>query len=220
MKTHSSRIIAGLCIVILGFMLLLSNLNLYNVDELFRTWWPLILVGAGIFTYLNNRSNYLWALLLVGFGAMFQLRELDLLTVNPWQLFWPGVIIFVGLSVIMNQGTGKNSANEEEGGTTAIMGASNVRNDSDDFTGSNVTAVMGGVKLDLRKATIKKEATVKVFCFWGGVEIIVPKDVIVKNRATVLMAGVEDTTDAETASNAPVLYIAGDVIMSGVEIKN
>ena len=70
-------------------------------------------------------------------------------------------------------------------------------------------------------AIIKKEATLDVFSLWGGIEVYVPKDIIVKNNTSVILGGVEDTTDNSVAlAGAPVLYIIGDVIMAGVEIKN
>lgn len=79
---------------------------------------------------------------------------------------------------------------------------------------------MGGAKLDLRKATIKKEATVEVFALCGGIELVVPREITVRNQTSAILGGVEDKSEREGGKNAPVLYITGDVIMSGVEIKN
>lgn len=221
MNLSPIRLITGLCIVAFGALLLLSNLNLYHFDEFFRTWWPLILIGAGALMYLNDRGNYLWAGLVAFFGLLFQVRELNLLSVSPWQLFWPSVIIFVGISILMNRSTGtKRVSKADRDDTTAILGGSDLRSASEDFKGSNATAIMGGVKLDLRKATIKTEATVSVFCFWGGVEIVAPRNVIVRNQTSAILGGVEDKTDQEAGAKAPVLYITGDVIMGGVEVKN
>lgn len=46
MKGH----FAATVLVLLGIFFLLSNLGLLNVSlaELFRTWWPLILIAVGL----------------------------------------------------------------------------------------------------------------------------------------------------------------------------
>lgn len=211
----------GLAIVAVGVGFLLGNLDVLNFNELASRWWPLVVILAGILIFINDTKSYLWALLVTGLGVLWQLQRLEITDVNPWQLFWPAVIIIVGLSVILNRSATKRKVNKaERDDVTAILGGSEQRNTSEDFKGSKMTAVMGGVKLDLHKAVIKKEATVEVFAFWGGVELIVPRDVTVKNQTSAILGGVEDKTEREGGKDAPVLYVVGDVIMGGVEIKN
>ena len=53
----------------------------------------------------------------------------------------------------------------------------------------------------------------------GGVEVRVPDNVIVKNRATLFLGGIEDNTRPEEGKNNPILYIDGSIVMGGVEIK-
>ena len=102
----------------------------------------------------------------------------------------------------------------------AILSGSEVRVESKDFKGSRVTSICGGAMIDLRKAVIKKEATIDVFAFWGGIEIIVPEHVMVKNNTSVIMGGVEQQAGGDAVKEGgPILYITGDVVMSGVEVK-
>lgn len=221
MKAQLSRIILGLVIIGVGTGFLLDTLGVFNFGDIAATWWPLAVILVGILIFINDAKNYLWALLVVGIGVLWQLKALDVVDINPWQLFWPAVIIVVGLSILFNRSaTRLRVSKSERDDVTAIMGGSDQRNSSPDFKASKVTAVMGGVKLDLRKAVIKKEATVEVFSFWGGVELIVPRDITVKNQTSVILGGVEDKSEREGGKDAPVLYVIGDVIMAGVEIKN
>ncbi len=222
MKTISTRLITGLLIVAVGVAFLLSNLNLFSFKDLVSDWWPLVIVVAGIIVFLNDTKNYLWSLLIVVFGVVVQLNHLDILAVNPWQLFWPVVIIVIGLAVLLNRTSpsSKVSKSERED-VTAILSGSEVRIRSEDFKGSRVTALLGGATVDLRDATIAKEATLDLFSFWGGIEVRVPKGVIIKNETSVILGGVEDSTRLEKpAKGAPVLHIIGDIIMAGVEIKD
>lgn len=220
MKAQITRIISGIIIAAVGVGFLLDSLNLIEFGTLAETWWPLLMIIGGLAIFLNDTKSYIWALLVAGFGVVFQLQTLDIMEVNPWQLFWPAVIIAVGVSVIFSRSPGHKVSKSERDDMTAILGGSEQMNTSKDFKGSKLTAVLGGTKLDLRKATIKKEATIELFTFWGGVELVVPRDVIVRNQTSTILGGVEDKTDQEAGEDAPVLYVIGDVIMAGVEIKN
>lgn len=221
MKAYTLRFITGLAVIAAGAALLFSNLEIYNFKDLVSDWWPLAIIVAGLLVFLNDVKSYVWSLLIVGLGVLLQLKQLDVVDVNPWQLFWPAIVIAVGVSIIFNYSASRRKVTKaERDDVTAILAGSEKKNTSEDFKGAKVTAVMGGVKLDIRKATIKKEATIEVFSFWGGVEIIVPRDVVVRNQTSAVLGGVEDKSDFEGTKNAPVLYVTGDVIMAGVEIKN
>lgn len=221
MKTSYTRIFAGLGIVLLGGLLLLDTLNIQGFNNLLSTWWPLFVIGAGVMALLNDARSYLWALLLIGFGTVYQLNTLKVIDFNPWQVFWPAIIIVVGLSIIFRQ-TGDRSrvATGDSDDTSAILGGADHINKSDDYKGGRVTAVMGGVKLDLRKSVIKKEATIDIFSLMGGVELWIPENVVVKSKAAVILGGIENKAQSGEGKNAPVLYITGQVIMAGVEIKS
>jgi predicted membrane protein len=221
MKAYTIRFITGLAIIAAGAALLFSSLDILNFDQFVHTWWPLAIILAGLLVFLNDFKSYVWAGLIIVVGLILQLKQLDVIDVNPWQLVGPLIIIFVGVSVILNYSASRRRVSKaERDDTTAILSGSNKRYTSDDFKGSKVTAILGGVKIDLRKATIKKEATLELVTFWGGVEIVVPRNVVVRNQTSAIMGGVEDKTDQDDVKNAPVLHVTGDVIMAGVEIKN
>lgn len=221
MKAYTIRFITGLVIIAAGAALLFSNLGIYNFDNFVEDWWPLAVIVAGLLVFINDVKSYVWSFLIIAVGVILQLEQLDVLDINPWQLLWPLIVIFIGVSVILNHSaTRRRVSKTQRDDATAILGGSDKLNVSDNFLGSKVTAIMGGVKIDLRKATIKKEATLEVFSFWGGVEVIVPRNLIILNQASVILGGVEDKTEQEIAKGTPVLYITGDVIMAGVEIKN
>lgn len=221
MKHISSRTITGALVIIIGVALLLSSLNVWNFGEVVSTWWPLAVIATGIIIFVNDRAAYLWALLVVAVGATWQLNRLEIIDVSIWSLVWPMVIILVGVSLLTSRKIPRkreNVVNRQD--VTAILGGTEQREQSQDYQGSKVTAIMGGVVLDLRKATILKEATVEIFAFWGGVELIVPEGVVVKNNLSNILGGTEYKMVPSTKKDAPVLHVIGDVVMSGVEIKH
>lgn len=81
---------------------------------------------------------------------------------------------------------------------------------------------LGGFSLDLREAPLPPGVTeIKLLCFWGGGEIIVPPDVTVEVSILGIMGGfdydhaVPGTLDPE----APVVHITGVCLMGGAEIS-
>jgi len=221
MKAYISRLIIGIAVCLVGAMLLLDALNLFNTSSLLASWWPSLIILGGIAILISDTKNYLWALIVMAIGVIAQLRVLGYTDINPWQLFWPLVLILVGVSIAFKRPTASNG--EVKAGNddvVAILGGSDQKNMSEDYAGSKVTAILGGAKIDLRKATIRKAVTIEVFAFMGGIELIVPRGVIINNQTNAILGGIENKTDQEVTKSSPAITVVGDVIMGGVEIKN
>jgi hypothetical protein len=89
------------------------------------------------------------------------------------------------------------------------------------FFGANMTAVMGGIELDLRQAQLPEDAVIELFAFWGGIEIWVPREWSVVNQGFALMGSIEDKTgNLPQRPGQPRLVLRGMALMGGVEIKN
>lgn len=216
-----SRIATGLLIVIIGALFLLQNLGFTQVGEFIRIWWPLVIVAGGVIIFLEDRKSYLWALLVIFLGVFFQLRQFEFISINPWQLFWPIVIIIVGISILINRAHPRQEKeHKNESDITAILSSSEQSNHSQDLRGAKVTAVLGSAQIDLRKASVKKEAIIEVLSLMGNVEIIVPKNVVIRNQLTHILGGSEQKTAPGAKADQPVLVIVGDVILGAVEIRD
>ena len=53
---------------------------------------------------------------------------------------------------------------------------------------------------------------------FGGVDIIVPNDVAIKNEVTTILGGVDDKT-IPGAKAKKTLYIRGECFFGGIELK-
>jgi predicted membrane protein len=221
MNTQIARTTTGAAIIAVGIIALLSSLDILNLNHIFATWWPLLVIIGGGLILLNNPRQYAWAILVIAAGVLWQLREFNIIEFSIFQLFWPAIIIAIGLSVITRQSARRSiiEANKLDD-VSALLGGVDTKNESDDYQGGRATAILGGVVLDLRHATIKKEATLDVFVLCGGVELKVPEHWVIRSQVMPVLGGIENKTNVTDKPKAPVLTIVGTVALGGVEIKH
>lgn len=215
------RALTGILIVVAAVVLLLNNTGVLDLDTFVKTWWPLAIVLAGVLVFANNTRSWIVASFLVALGGLYQLKVLEIVDFTPWMVIWPLVLLFIGLSLVFRNSSvsDKTSAAEKEE-VTAILAGATATSTSKKFVRADLTAIMGGAKLDLREANIQDGATLNVFSFWGGVEIILPTNVVVRNQLSNVLGGTEDKSKQVASAKAPTLTIRGDVIMAGVSIRN
>jgi predicted membrane protein len=213
-----ARTLAGVGVIGIGVLALLGSLQIINFSDLWSTWWPVIFIAAGALMFVGNQNGKIGPTFFVLAGTAILLNNLAVFDFNVYSLFWPLVIILVGWS-ILRQGHSKVVIQSGDDNYFAMMSGTESRNTSKDYKGGKVTAIMGGVDIDLRNAVIKKNATLEVFALMGGVEVKVPRGWVVKSQAVVFLGGIENKADDVTKSDAPTLTLVGNVVMGGVEVK-
>ncbi len=101
----------------------------------------------------------------------------------------------------------------------AILGGSDRRGPWRPARRSNAVAILGGVDLDFRDALIPPGVTeIEVFCFLGGVDIIVPPGVNVEMSGVPILGGFDNKAGSGDPG-APTLKITGFVLLGGVDVK-
>ncbi|WP_165806503.1 LiaF transmembrane domain-containing protein [Chitinophaga parva] len=93
---------------------------------------------------------------------------------------------------------------------------------SKNFQGGNLTAMFGGLEVNLMQADINGTAVLHVNTFCGGTEIIVPGNWTVRLEETTMFGGSEDSRPASLLSPDPnkVLVIRGSCVFGGLEVKS
>jgi hypothetical protein len=242
------RVIVGLLIVGFGIALLLDELNVIEAGQLIR-YWPVALAAVGAAKLLQDpdRSGRTVGALMLGFGVLSSLDLFLPIAIDAGRL-WPLAIVAFGILLVTRafrgaqpdrQGLGypayppqvpggppsalSNTARpglmEQTLSEFAMWSGIQRRVSSPAFRRGELTAIMGGIELDLRQAgTENGEAVLDVFVLWGGIEIIVPPDWAVSNQVTPIMGGAEDGSTGTQASRHR-LVVKGVVIMGGVDIK-
>lgn len=218
------QIVVGLGIVVLGLLMTAGNLGWIEAYDLWQ-YWPLIVVAGGASKSLTatTRAGRVTGMVFMLVGALWLGDNFHVLRFHIWD-WWPLFFVFIGLRLIFRA----RSSPEVSGETTltsdsvisgfAFWSAFRRRVVSTAFKRADLTAVMGGIELDLRGASTAGEAVIDVFAMWGGIEIRVPPDWAVSNQAMAIMGGVDDKSKA-TSDARQRLIIRGFVVMGGVEIK-
>ena len=216
----------GLVILFAGVLLTLDNLEWVETDAVLR-YWPVGIIVAGAVKTLQSRetSGKVLGGIIMAVGVVWTAEHTMRLPVSLDDL-WPVGLIALGVVII----TRARQSAEPPDDSAVLSGDARVsefavwagkqrRNASPVFRHADLTAIMGGVELDLRgAATATGEAVVDVFVMWGGVEIWVPPDWAVSNQVAIIMAGAEDHSSG-TQDARHRLIVRGFVLMGGLEIK-
>lgn len=209
----------GLCIVALGVLLLLQMNGLIQVRELVRLWpVALILIGGAIAVQASRGKPD---------GRCFPVGG----------LVW---VLALGLLASYTMDRKANATSLQGEGRVnlfAVMGADRRPAVEGAFRGGQVTTVMGGANLDLRRARVAPGETVvvDVFSVMGGTELRVPADWKVDVETMTIMGGVNDQrgrpaesaspsapeadANRQAAASPPRVRLTGTVIMAGVTVK-
>ena len=225
-KNFLVRAFFGVTIAAFGGILLLQNLEIINFDSwhvFWGTFWAAGMVLAGLLTLLSSRSPAprVWGLLLMTIGVSIGLGAYGVINISVWKIFWPVMLIAIGLMVSVGSGgrkrSKKSAADDGSNEKVAIFYGEESRVKGD-YTGGSVTAIFGGVELDLRRANIKDGTVIDIFTFCGGVSISLPDDVIVKNEVRGVLGGSEDKTVSKSSAKKTII-LRGECVLGGLEVK-
>lgn len=219
------RLIIGFGILALGMLWTLDNLDVLQSEPITR-WWPVILVVIGGVQLLDRRSNKFGPVVLMVIGAMLLLDRAGVVDFDLGDLF-PLAIVIIGFKLIRDAIRRRNYGAESIGDADsvihsfAMMAGVKRRSVSTEFRGGDVTAVMGGVELDLRNAQIRagENVIIDTFAMWGGIEIKIPANWRVVGDVLPVMGGFTDNT-RPSGEPGPTLMIRGTAIMGGIDVKN
>ena len=225
-KNFLVRTFFGITIAAFGGVLLLKNLEIIKFDSWNVFWgtvWAAGLILAGLMTIFSSRraSLRVWGLLLMTIGVSIGLGAYGVINISVWKTFWPVILITIGLMVSVGSGghkRSKKSAADSSGNEKIAIFYGEESRVKGDYTGGSVTAIFGGVELDLRQAKIKDGAVIDVFTFCGGVNINMPDDVIVKNEVHGILGGSEDKTVSKSSAKKTII-LRGECVLGGLEVK-
>ena len=218
----------GATLIALGVLFLLDRADVLDAGRVIGHWWPAVIVAFGLVTLAERPVSLLGPGLLVAVGVLLLLVTNDVLDTSAWNVIWPAALIAFGLTVLVRNSRRGDHLVLGEGHdqdlvrTTAFLSGSELATQSSAFRGAVLTAIMGGVELDMRHATLAADgAEVDATAIMGGVELIIPRDWRVTVRGTPILGGVSNlAAGSSLPDDAPRLRVDALAILGGVEIKH
>jgi len=223
-----SRIVFGAILVLVGVLLLFSQMGVFDFGDFMSVFWPLILIVVGLWQWAIRRFRpSFWPLLLIIAGVFLLALRLGLLDGRGLGVMIGIVMIAFGIWLVMRKArpsTDYAISDADAIDHWVIFGGVEETITSQRFTGGNATVVFGGADIDLRKAALADgDVTLNLSAIFGGIEIKVPENWQILVDGTAILGGVEDKTGAGAADSSegqPRLHVRAVAIFGGVEVKH
>ena len=225
-----NRAIFGLFLILFGSVLILKNLDLlpWELHRLIFSW-PTLLFALGALFFLGKKDKTA-GIVLMAVGGAFMLPIIFDWAYNWHRLFWPVILILVGVVIIRKRNDGFLKDQTRSGSGTDYIDELNVFGggekiiNSNNFKGGKITCVFGGAELNMKSAQLAEGTNViDVFTMFGGCTLVVPSDWDVKVEISAVLGGVADKRTPTTnyiIEPKKELVIKGLAILGGCEIKS
>ena len=226
--------IVGLFLIGFGLIFLLDRMNL--IPSYWRhiiVSWQALLIFIGLINLFKSHAR-IPGIILILIGSAFLLPEIFDIPFETRQLIWPVLLIGAGVLIVFKARNFKaptviHSETETFNGQekieeVAIFGGGKRIITSQNLRGGNVSAIFGGLELDLTEAELANEtAVLEVACIFGGITIIVKPEWDVQVQVTSILGGFDDKRKLykrpDGAPAAKRLIIKGAAIFGGGEVK-
>lgn len=205
----TTNLALGICLILLGTVLILDRLGLMPASQLLR-FWPIGLVLFGIAMVIQS------------------FQRVDTTSTAPREHDGLGhALVWVIVSVVLWNGfshsTTVRTDSSETASVVAVMSHHQRVSNATVFRSAELTTIMGRADLDLRKTNVPagEEAVIEVFTLMGGSTIRVPEGWYVDVRATPVLGGIRDRRNERgSTSGTPRIVVRGFVMLGGLNIRS
>lgn len=229
--------IIGFFFIGLGLVFLLDRLHIIpNHLRNIIISWQALLIFIGTVNIFRSHSR-LPGLILIMVGGVFILPLLPIpfdFPFAPKRILFPLILIIAGIAILLKARHFKtphvfNPHDEteivsEKIDEVAIFGGGKRVITTQNLKGGNITAIFGGLEIDLSDADIQDDVIVlEVAAIFGGVTIIVKSEWDVQVQVSSILGGFSDKRKVyknDTKENAKRLVIKGAAIFGGGEVKS
>ena len=221
-----SRILWGIVLIFIGVIWGLNRTGVADINIFFDGWWTLFIIVPSAISFFEKGNNKISSLIFLIIGVLLLLAAQGLFEFEIlWEILLPAIVILIGLSLIFGHKVDFNVKektkcldSKDTESIFAAFGEQNVSKSGEKFEKANLNAIFGAVKLDLRDAKLEKETIIGAWAIFGGIEMLVPEDCIVKVKGTPIFGGISnERKNNEDAKKT--IYIEAYAIFGGLDIK-
>jgi hypothetical protein len=217
---NAGRALVGMTLIGIGTVFFLDANGTLDAGETLGRWWPVAVVLLGALQVASERRLTLVTAALIGVGLLLLAGTTGVLGSADWGLVWPLALIVAGLGVLWSRRRPVYGADDELTGL-AVFSGTRVGTRSTSFRRASVTAVFGGLTLDLSEAGLAEGARVSATVAFGGIDVIVPPGWRVVVKGIPLFGGWDDTTArSPVGADVPRLEIQALVLFGGLEVRH
>jgi len=222
------RAIVGIVLILIGIAFIGRTLDFFPRQIMHHIFsWEMILIVLGVI-FITTRENKNTGWILLAIGLIFLIPDVFDIPYSVRRLFWPAILITVGLLIIFRSTSSRQTSSSEKStdylDDLAILGGGDRVITSENFSGGKVTALFGGSKINLTNASLAPGRNViDVFCMFGGSTLIVPENWNIRVEVVSIFGGFSDKRSVRTGTAMDVgkeIVIRGFVMFGGGEIKN
>ncbi|MEZ5069683.1 MAG: LiaF-related protein [Bacteroidales bacterium] len=230
-RSGRAHLILGVVLMFLGLFIIADLADI--VPWRFRDFvfsWQALLIFLGL-VFISNRENKGTGVILIAVGSFFLLPKVLELPYYWRSLFWPSMLILLGLVVIFGSRRHPHGFNRARNKTSGedyvddvdVFGGGDRIITSQNFRGGKITHIFGGSKYDLTGAKLAPgKAHLELVMAFGGTKLIIPEGWNVKIEVTSVFGGFSDKRSRSLVAQDPdnVLVITGINVFGGGEIVN
>lgn len=216
----------GLVFITLGVIIAVNALGIAQINIFFDGWWTLFIIVPCFIGFIKGPTRMGDFIGLV-IGIVLLLCAQGIVSFSLIKkLIIPFVFIVIGLGFIFkdffNSKINEKIKTLNKSGLkeyAATFGENKVDMSNEIFEGADLTAVFGGVELNLLNSEIKGEQVINATAIFGGITIKVPQNVNVKVKSTAIFGGVDNKVRNIKEENIPTIYVNAFSMFGGVDIK-
>ncbi|MFO8074725.1 MAG: LiaI-LiaF-like domain-containing protein [Actinomycetota bacterium] len=192
-----ARVLGGVALVAVGAALLLDATGLVALSAVAATWWPLVLVAAGVAFAAQASGGPEPSNAASGVGAAE-----------------------TGLAPATTP-DGPAPTRAVSGAATAVLGRRHLTAEAGPYPGGAVTVLLGGLELDLTRVTLPPGgAVLDVTAILGEVSVTIPEGWRVRREGAVLAADVEQPAADDHGGRQPELVLCGAALLADVDVRS
>lgn len=218
----TGRAVLGVALVGIGGLVLLDQQEVLDAGAIVSDWWPvLVLVAAGL-DLLRRPPRVVSATVLGIIGLALLGVTTGVLGTSVWEVVWPLGFVALGVWLLVRRpgASARDATRDEQVDVVAVFSGRRLAATAPRFRGGSVTAVFGGVEVDLTSATIDGEAVLDAVALFGSVDVVVPLGWRVLIDGPAIFGGHESHVPPPSDPEAPTLRVRATAIFGGIDVKS
>ena len=219
----------GIITILIGVLWLLANFSLIVLPTIWSLL-PIGLITLGFWQLVaSNFANKTTPIILIVIGTVMGLLQINIIT---WtiiqQVFWPAILIYIGITLFTSHTTYRNGDNTNDEGKSfniiTLFGSDKKYIPTQHFEGGEIIAIFGDCSIDLSQANVShKPSVINVFSLFSEVKIELPDSWYVSNSTTSIFADILDRRSQSKVSShttSPDTIIEGVAIFSDITLRD